>query len=171
MNERNGETPVSPLTKEGGGKQGVWIGIVIVIAVLAVAFFVFTNKNGDGTKFAPAPGESEPVEKNSGAKETADTVVKEKTAHTTYTVKYNGDIFIPATLEIKAGEKVTFVNESDIDMWVASAVHPTHEILPEFDQGFGTAKRTTYSFTFAKTGTWKFHDHLNPSARGSVTVQ
>ena len=161
---------MTPEMKGNGGKQGMWIAAVIVVAVLAVGFFIFTNKNGDVTKEMPVPGESGSVketvvtEESGGAK-------KDAAAQTTYTVKYNGDVFIPADLTIKAGEKVTFVNESDIDMWVASAVHPTHEILPEFDQGFGVPMGKTYSFTFTKTGTWKFHDHLNPSARGAVTVQ
>ncbi len=86
-------------------------------------------------------------------------------------VTYTDTGFVPATLTINAGETVTFMNESGSDMWVASAIHPTHEILPEFDQMKGTPKGTSYSFTFTKAGDWKFHDHFNPSARGTITVK
>lgn len=170
MQEGNEQTPMTPTMKEGSGKQGMWVALVIIIAIIAVGFFIFTNKNGGVTKGMPVPGEDESTKETIVTGESG-SVKKDVTAQTTYTVKYNGDVFVPADLTIKAGEKVTFINESDIDMWVASNVHPTHEILPEFDQGFGTAKETTYSFTFTKTGAWKFHDHLNPSARGAVTVQ
>lgn len=170
MNEGNGQAPMTPTMKEGGGTQGMWIAAVIVVVVIAVGFFIFSDKNSDVAKEMPVPTENKPVNDVIVTKESGDTG-KDVVTQKTYTVTYNGDVFVPANLTIQAGEKVTFINESDIDMWVASAVHPTHEMLPEFDQGFGTTKGTTYSFTFTKTGTWKFHDHLNPSARGGITVQ
>ena len=36
-------------------------------------------------------------------------------------------------MEIAAGEAVVFVNESEDFFWPASNIHPTHEILPEFE--------------------------------------
>jgi hypothetical protein len=55
-------------------------------------------------------------------------------------------------------------------MWVASAVHPTHLLLPGFDELKSTGKGGTYEYTFVKVGTWQYHNHVNPSDTGSVVV-
>jgi plastocyanin len=56
-------------------------------------------------------------------------------------------------------------------MWVASDPHPIHTDYSAFDAKQGIAPGDTYSFTFTKTGNWGFHNHLNPSATGTITVQ
>ena len=95
-------------------------------------------------------------------------------------VTYDGANFSPASVTIKKGGTVAWKNASG-RMWVASAQHPAHTIYsgtsrsehcPDttnstFDQ---CASAGDYSFTFNKVGTWKYHDHINASAFGSVTV-
>ncbi|HKZ35920.1 MAG TPA: cupredoxin domain-containing protein [Patescibacteria group bacterium] len=88
----------------------------------------------------------------------------------TNTIAYTDTGFSPKSITVKPGTTVTFVNESSTDMWVASALHPTHLELPGFDQLQGEPKGATYSFTFEDIGTWSFHDHLNPTTFGSVIV-
>ena len=46
-------------------------------------------------------------------------------------VTYTASGFSPTTVTISKGESVTWKNESNRRMWVASAVHPTHTIYPE----------------------------------------
>ncbi|MEX2054907.1 MAG: cupredoxin domain-containing protein [Candidatus Andersenbacteria bacterium] len=79
--------------------------------------------------------------------------------------------FTPATITIPVNTTVTFTNNGQALHWPASDNHPTHEILPEFDSEKGLQTGESYSHTFTKTGTWEFHDHLNPRATGQVTVQ
>ena len=51
-----------------------------------------------------------------------------------WTVTYTADgTFDPERVDILAGDTVTFVNDSEWGVWPASNIHPTHEILPEFD--------------------------------------
>ena len=88
-----------------------------------------------------------------------------------YTVTYSDAGFNPATLEVSAGSKVRFVNNSNTNMWVASAMHPTHKELPGFDELKGDAKGFVYEYTFTTAGQWRYHDHLKPEFRGSVTVK
>jgi plastocyanin len=97
------------------------------------------------------------------------------------TVSYSGSSFSPATVTIKKGGMVTWSNNGDGSMWVASAQHPTHvgydgtnleEHCPDttgasFDQCKGG---DSFSFIFNKTGTWRYHDHMNASVFGSVVV-
>lgn len=100
------------------------------------------------------------------------------------TVHYTSSGFTPKSISIKAGEKVTFVNDTSGAMWVASDEHPTHT---EFD---GTDRTThcsgaytgptpfdqcqpgsSYTFVFAKTGTFEYHNHSAAQFTGTVVVQ
>lgn len=92
----------------------------------------------------------------------------------TQVVTYDGTTFTPAKLTVKAGTTVIFSNTSERPMWVASDVHPTHELYPEFDTGATNGGRPSPGedgeFTFERIGTWSYHDHNNPSVTGTVVV-
>jgi plastocyanin len=100
----------------------------------------------------------------------------------TYQVTYDGTSFSPKDITIKVGDTVTWTNTSSGNMWVASAVHPTHSVYSgttlnehcaggpssiAFDQCEGGS---SYTFTFTKAGTHRYHDHISASKTGSVTV-
>jgi len=87
-------------------------------------------------------------------------------------VVYGNSGFSPERLTIKAGTIVVFKNESGLNpMWVASDIHPTHKLLPDFDQLQGANKGTVYEYTFTQTGVWAYHNHLSPLHGGAVTVE
>jgi len=83
------------------------------------------------------------------------------------TITYTNEGFVPATIEVGAGAMIHFVNESDTEMWVASDNHPAHTDLPTFDQ---FKPGDMFMYVFEEPGTWEYHDHLQPSFGGSVTV-
>lgn len=85
-------------------------------------------------------------------------------------VTYTDTGFAPSPLTVKAGTTVTFVNESTGGMWVASAVHPSHTVLPGFDQKKSVVKGSTYEYTFSRVGTWRYHNHVKPETTGVVVV-
>jgi plastocyanin len=85
-------------------------------------------------------------------------------------VTYTDTGFGPEVINIKQGSMVTFVNESSRPLWVASAVHPTHQLLPGFDQLKSVSKEGVYEYTFTKVGTWKYHNHMSPDDMGTVIV-
>ncbi|MBI2143470.1 cupredoxin domain-containing protein [Candidatus Woesearchaeota archaeon] len=95
------------------------------------------------------------------------------------TIEITASGFSPSPLTIKAGDTVTFVNKDSAQHWPASAVHPTHAVYPEaggcigskFDACKGLAAGETFEFTFNEKGTWKYHDHLNPSLWGTIVVE
>lgn len=100
----------------------------------------------------------------------------------TATVSYSGTGFTPNEVTIKKGGMVTWKNASNGKMWVASAQHPSHTVYagtsrqehcPDtagtaFDQCAG--ETGDFSFTFGKVGTWNYHDHMNATVFGKVTV-
>lgn len=85
-------------------------------------------------------------------------------------ISYTDKGFEPKDLSITRGTMVHFVNESSIDMWVASDEHPAHTDLPTFDQFKGSPPGEQYVYIFNQAGEWKYHDHLTPTAVGTITV-
>ncbi len=97
------------------------------------------------------------------------------------TVSYDGKAFTPASVTIAKGGTVTFKDTAG-RMWVASNEHPTHTAYDgtsrqqhcaagatlSFDQ---CLPGSSYSFTFNKSGSWDYHDHLNPAAEAVVIVK
>jgi plastocyanin len=98
------------------------------------------------------------------------------------TITYTDDGFTPSQTTVKQGQTVRFVNESSGQMWVASDQHPTHTEYAgtnlrqhcsnnsnsAFDQ---CESSDSFSFTFEKAGDWQYHNHVNASAGGTITVQ
>lgn len=78
--------------------------------------------------------------------------------------------FSPSPVTVKAGTTTTFVNESSGAMWMASDPHPTHTLLPGFDQLLSVGKGGTYEYIFTKVGTWTYHNHMTPTVKGTVIV-
>ncbi len=151
-----------------------WLGVIVLIIILGVGgWYVFSHP------VSPAA--------------VVETPVMEPLATTTepvpsgpVTVSYTANGFAPASITITEGQTVKWVNETSGKMWVASAVHPTHTAydnttkdahcaasytgpLP-FDECAAEDPGVSYSFTFTKAGTWKYHDHMNAAKFGTVIV-
>lgn len=149
-----------------------WAWIILGVVIVAAVLWWLYSSPGTTTLQPVAPATSIETTGTSGGTAAAPLEA---------TVTYNGTTFSPKEAVVAEGGTVTFKNEGGGRMWIASAPHPTHE-------GYGGAPRsrhcpdtadvafdqcaagTAYSFTFRKTGTWRYHDHLNPNASGTVTV-
>jgi plastocyanin len=71
--------------------------------------------------------------------------------------------FEPAGLEVKAGTAVTWTNQDSTD----------HTVTAD-DNSFNSqaiAPGATFSFTFQKAGTYKYHCSIHPSMVGQVVVK
>ncbi len=86
-------------------------------------------------------------------------------------VTYGESGFSPDTLRIKVGATVSFKNQRSESMWIASNPHPIHTDYSGFDAKRGYTKGESYSFTFTQSGSWKYHDHLNPGTGGIIIVE
>lgn len=82
-------------------------------------------------------------------------------------VKYSKNGYFPSSIDVKLGQTVRWESDGS-PMWTASAMHPTHEIYPEFDQ---KATGNVYEFTFTKAGSWKYHNHVSANHFGTVNVK
>lgn len=161
-----------------------YIVLAIVVALGAALFFAPKSApNGELSSGIPAPGAGDtpemivtPGQNISGSVEVPEGISVEPIEVHTVRVTANG--FVPATLTVKRGDNVMWVNESDRNVWPASAVHPTHTAYPTtggclgsaFDACHGLVPNESWSFEFNEVGTWRYHDHLRASITGTIVV-
>lgn len=151
----------------------IWL-VVVAAIVLAIGVYFFTTQNAAAPETTEEPMTQTPTD-GTGAEPDASVSVSLNTIRLTDTG------FSPATLTVKKGTTVTFINQTSDTMWIGADEHPTHteydgtarsEHCPNtsgtaFDQcGVGN----TYSFTFNKVGTWEYHNHTDASQHGTVVV-
>lgn len=85
-------------------------------------------------------------------------------------VSVTADGFSPKNITIKVGGSVTWTNSDSVVHTVNSALHPTHQVYPLLNLG-NIQPGDKKSLTFPTAGIYKYHDHLNPSLTGQVTVE
>jgi plastocyanin len=159
--------------------QNIWIWIVVAVVVIGGGFWWWQSTQMpavDTSSSGTSQGQGTPVQ--TGTSTSAGTG-----APMSATVAYNGSSFSPSSVTIAQGGSVTFTSTGG-GMWVASNPHPVHTGYDgtsmqqhcaagytgaaPFDQCSGG---TSFTFTFTKTGSWGYHNHLDHSAGGTVVVQ
>lgn len=138
-------------------KTLILLGIVIIVVVLGGVMFL--NK--------PSQPTTTNTNVNTNAPVAEENQVKNKAA-TEITVTSNG--FEPADITIKSGAGVTWTNNSGQVANVSSDAHPTHLLWPFLNLG-AFEDGQSVSVVFEKSGKYTYHNHLNPSQTGSVTVE
>ncbi len=88
-----------------------------------------------------------------------------------YVIELAADGFSPSQITVPVGATVTFRTVRGQPFWPASDIHPTHEILPEFDPRTPLPPETEWQFRFERAGVWNFHDHLDPRSKGRIIVR
>lgn len=167
--------------------RNVIIGIVLVVVVLLFGFMITEPKTAVVENAKPADTNIAVINNNGQVptetqetKTTSTTVTSSTTldAHatstkekTSATIDYTDGGFVPSSVTVAAGGSVTWTNVSSGPMWVASAPHPAHTDYPGFDELKRVDKGGTYTFTFTKVGTWKFHNHVKASHYGAIIVK
>lgn len=70
--------------------------------------------------------------------------------------------FVPQTIRIKKGESVTWINKDSKPHQVAADPHPTGDLLPSLKGEEPLLQEEQYTAIFEKTGTFTYHDYLDP---------
>lgn len=156
------------------------LGAIIVIVVVVGAIFLFNNNagapadetNNESQTVTPTPSPNTSTEPQPTPTQTPNqTPPPASTAPKTVEISMTDSGYTPSQVTINKGDTVKFTNNGTKPNWPASAPHPTHTDYPAFDPLKGIAVGDSWSFTFDQTGRWPFHDHLNPTRYGAVTVQ
>lgn len=85
-------------------------------------------------------------------------------------ITYSSTGFQPGRITIKAGDTVNWTNQSGTDVGLNSAPHPSHTDYPPLNIGI-IQNSDSASLIFPVPGVYKYHNHLNSSHYGSITVQ
>lgn len=137
-------------------KKVLGLGIIVASALVLTACNAYKAKTGS------SPGVSQ-----NQTQPSAD-------ANGQVIIVYTDSGFSPSTLTVESGTKISWTNNSQTTIQVASNPHPTHTDNPELTNGSFTlsvAPGTSVTVTVTKTGTWGYHNHLNPSAGGTIVVK
>lgn len=154
---------------------------ILAVALIALGVYAFS------TNRAAAPSTEATVEENTVESPISVTQNEEDggPAFTVITLTNSG--FSPASVTVARGETVRFINDSSRGMWVGADEHPTHTEYDgtstrehcangtntgtSFDQCASIEKGEFWDYTFEKTGTFGFHNHVGASNTGTVVVQ
>ncbi|PIR41704.1 MAG: hypothetical protein COV30_02280 [Candidatus Yanofskybacteria bacterium CG10_big_fil_rev_8_21_14_0_10_37_15] len=156
--------------------------IFLFAVIVAIVWILTKNNNGEVVLPTNSPDSSvsvSPVPSTDINRSNSTPSMRENL------VVYTDSGYSPSTIIIKKGENVMWKNESSRLMWTASALHPTHKVYPEtdiglcgkatsflmFDSCVGVNPNQNWSFVFDNIGTWKYHNHSNPSHTGTVVVE
>lgn len=150
-------------------KSKLVVGAVLIIVGVALLLWSLSGNSAE----APAVEESQ-NQTNASQEQQDDTALENdattespKAEETTITFTNNG--FSPAELSVKKGTIVTIVNDSSVQVQFSSDDHPTHRLnegmnLPVLSPG------QSDSFVAEEVGEWGFHDHIDDSLTGTITV-
>ena len=156
--------------------------LIAVLVIVVLGIVLFSGGSDQGTQVGDTMKKSDVVMED---KAKDDKAIEDKSMMEGVVITYSVDGFTPAKVTIKKSDKVTWKNNSAIQMWPATAMHPTHRIYPGsgiekcgtpeatsiFDACKGIVAGGSYSFTFDEIGTWNYHDHLTLGKYGSVVVE
>lgn len=148
------------------------ITIIIIIIIFVVGFLILRDDTPQDT----TANEVKQTQTAEGSNISSDTIVEVEdtvieTTPEVIVVTYNDEGFTPKNISIVQGQTVRFINKSSGNMWVASDNHPTHRIMPEFDEKKAVGNSESYEFTFTKTGEWTYHNHIKPNTIGTIIVK
>jgi plastocyanin len=133
-------------------KKIVWI-IVAVIVIIGGVIGVYAV-----------------MQKNAEAPSNPTTSTSDSSKKAAATITYSDSGFSPSKTTVKSGDTVAIKNTSSSDMQFDSDPHPVHTDDEELNAGT-VAPGQTVTFTVTTKGTFGFHNHLNPSDTGSITVE
>lgn len=148
-------------------------GIIIVILLLIGAAYLLGLNQGNNrissltpiSVISPPTGIPSPT-----ATATVSASPGTTTSATLHEISLTATGFSPATLSIKPGDQVVWINKSGVEGAVYSNPHPTHTDYPPLNLGT-FANGGTLSLTFPTAGTYGYHNHLNPSQTGTIIVK
>lgn len=127
--------------------------IIIAVVVLAVGGYLFAQSHK-----AVAPAATNPPATSNTTNQS------NSSASTATAIAIQNFAFAPASTTVKVGTTVTWTNQD-------SASHNVVETDGQAGPQSSTlANGQSYSFTFAKAGTYHYHCSFHPSMTGTVTV-
>jgi len=130
---------------------------------LIVALFLAACGGGGTTTASTPTATSQPTPTPTTAP--SPTPTQTSTVANVKIVEQNGKYsFQPATLSIKMGTQVEWLNTSDAPHTVTS------DAAGDFNSTSNITQNQTFKFTFTKAGTFPYHCNIHPYMKATITV-
>jgi plastocyanin len=134
---------------------------VIVLVILGFGGYLL-SRNMNSTKVLGSTPQGTVITKSN--------VVPQQESQNSSTVQITANGYIPMDLTVKVGTTVTWINSSGTVVTVNSDNHPTHLLYSPLNLG-KVNDGGSVSLRFDISGTYGYHNHLNPAQTGTITVQ
>ncbi len=154
------------------------MGLIAAILIAGGGFLVLGMDNDDSTNNSATAPTTAPTQSDRSSSTTPPTA-SDTPANTTdsnegdaaaATISYTDNGFSPDSVNVKSGDTVTVENTSEDNVQFNSDDHPTHTENSELNVGM-VAAGDAKSFTVTKKGSFGFHNHLNSSQKGTISVE
>lgn len=133
--------------------KGLVLSAIVIAIIIVGGIFFFAKQNPNNANGTPTP-----------------TQVMAQQAENATVITLTKTGFTPNNLTVKAGTTVKWVNNSGVIGQVDSDPHPVHTSYPPMNfQAFSDG--SSVELVFDKPGIYHYHNHLNPSQTGTITVQ
>ncbi len=141
-------------------KKGIVAAAVVIVVVIGVFAVMHKSsyKSGSNGSSSSSSNSSSSSSSNTGSN-----------VPSAATITYDGNGFSPANVTVKSGDTVTVKNTSSQDVQFDSDPHPVHTDDPDLNLG-SVAPGQSGSFKVTKTGSFGYHNHLDPSQTGNITI-
>lgn len=147
--------------------------ILVVLASIGAMAFGNNTKNEQTTTQTSTNAESKPEsasESPNAANDDAMKIDESANQAAAVIITYSNSGFSPKDITVKAGETIEVKNTSSRIVQFDSDPHPVHTDNRQLNIEFiDPGKSKTFSIT--NTGTWGFHNHIDASETGKITVQ
>lgn len=146
---------------------------IVILCILLLAGIVILSSN---KKPASIPQQSTPIIQPTSSAQSGNQISPTIARPAppvfsgTQTINVTKQGFEPSVITVKAGTFVNWNNKSGQEAAVASDPHPTHQTYIPLNLGT-FPDRNGVSLIFNTPGTYGYHNHLNPSQKGTVIVE
>lgn len=150
-------------------KSKLVAGVVLLVVGLGLLIWTLTSKGAEAPSSETTNPSGSSSRQQQDTVENPDQAVSNDNQAETAEIVFNENGFSPEELEVKVGTVVTVRNNSSTRVQFSSDDHPTHRI----NQGMNLRilrPGESGAFTAEKVGEWGFHDHIDASHTGVVTV-
>jgi plastocyanin len=130
------------------------IALAVIIIIVGTLWFVAANQ--------PKPATGTPTQQTVSQ--------AHATTPAAATITYDGVTFAPQLTTVKSGDVVKVTNQSQSDLDFDSDPHPIHTDDPDLNAG-PIAPGQSKTFTVTKKGQFGFHNHLDSSQHGNITIE